>query len=89
MFDRSIDLVSPFCVQMNYEGLLDEVFGIETSQMSVPRKIIHPDDESKDGQKLVDNLTLKLNNKDSLFKRVRDCSLPGLGQVTKGLLREL
>jgi hypothetical protein len=32
---------------------------------------------------------VKLSNNDSLFKRVRDASLPGLGLVTKSLLRDL
>jgi hypothetical protein len=28
MIDRNIDLVTPFCVNQNYEGLLDEFFRI-------------------------------------------------------------
>jgi hypothetical protein len=38
---------------------------------------------------LVDFLNVKLTSEDSLFKRVRDMSLPGLGLVTKELLLEL
>lgn len=33
MLDRSVDLVSPFCVQQNYEGQLDETFGISTTMV--------------------------------------------------------
>jgi hypothetical protein len=49
MIDRGIDLISPFCIQMNYEGLLDEFFGIETTYVTVDRNIMVPDtEENKD-----------------------------------------
>jgi len=92
MVDRSVDLISPFCMQMNYEGLLDEIFGISTTCMQADRTIIHPEmtnDKGNDGQILKDKLTIKLTNNDSLFKRVRDCSLPGLGVCTNSLLKDL
>lgn len=28
LLDRAVDLVSPACTQLTYEGLIDEVFGI-------------------------------------------------------------
>jgi hypothetical protein len=49
MIDRAIDLISPFCIQMNYEGLLDEFFGIETTYVTVDRKILVPDTEENKG----------------------------------------
>jgi hypothetical protein len=48
-----------------------------------------PDTEENKDMNLKDELNVKLNNEDSLFKRVRDESLPGLGLVTKDLLIEL
>lgn len=89
MIDRSVDLISPFCVQANYEGLLDETFGVECASMTVPRTIMVPDTEENKNDNLVKDLTVKLTNDDSLFRRVRDCSLPMLGLVTKKLLRDL
>lgn len=47
MIDRDIDLVSPFCVNQTYEGLLDEFFGIKTCSITVDTTIIKPD-TSKD-----------------------------------------
>ena len=35
MIDRNVDLISPFCVNQTYEGLLDENFGIKTCTISV------------------------------------------------------
>ena len=43
MIDRDIDLVSPFCVNQTYEGLLDEFFGIKTCSITVDTTIIKPD----------------------------------------------
>ncbi|CAF1179241.1 unnamed protein product [Adineta ricciae] len=37
LFDRSVDLVTPFCSQMCYEGLLDEYFNIEAGRMKIPK----------------------------------------------------
>lgn len=31
MLDRTVDLISPFCVQQTYEGQIDETFGIKTT----------------------------------------------------------
>ena len=56
MIDRAVDLVSPFCIQMNYEGLLDEFFGIETTYVKVPRRIVVPDSEENKDQNLKDEL---------------------------------
>jgi hypothetical protein len=37
LFDRSVDLITPFCSQMCYEGLLDEYFNIEGGRMKIPK----------------------------------------------------
>ncbi len=31
IIDRTTDLITPLCSQLTYEGLLDEVFGIDNS----------------------------------------------------------
>lgn len=42
LLDRTIDLISPFCAQQNYEGQLDETFGINSAYTKIPNKIINP-----------------------------------------------
>lgn len=37
LFDRNIDLVTLFCSQMCYEGLLDEYFNIEGGRIKIPK----------------------------------------------------
>ena len=35
LLDRSIDPISPFLIQQNYEGQIDETFGIESSYTEI------------------------------------------------------
>ena len=78
MIDREIDLVSPFCVNQTYEGLLDEFFRIKTCSITVDTTIIKPDvnnlqDAGKGPAAPVDPVkTLVLTNEDEIFKDVRD-----------------
>lgn len=32
VLDRSVDIITPLCVQLTYEGLVDELFGINSSE---------------------------------------------------------
>jgi len=43
MFDRDVDVVSPFCTSQNYEGLIDEFFGIKTCSLSVSNMVVYPE----------------------------------------------
>jgi len=43
MVDSEIDLVTPFCVNQTYEGLLDEFFRIRTCAITVDTGIVKPD----------------------------------------------
>lgn len=35
LLDRSVDLLSPLVTQLTYEGLIDEIYGIKYSKVSV------------------------------------------------------
>ena len=43
MLDRSVDLITPFCINQTYEGLLDETFGISTGSITVETAIVKPE----------------------------------------------
>lgn len=32
IIDRTVDLVTPMCTQLTYEGLIDEIYGIHSSK---------------------------------------------------------
>jgi Sec1 family len=52
MFDRDVDIISPFCYNQTYEGLIDEYFGIKTCSISVENKILHPDEKVREELKV-------------------------------------
>lgn len=72
MVDREIDLVTPFCVNQTYEGLLDEFFRIKTCSITVDTNIVKPDSQKDPKVKVEATQTLSLTNEDETFKDVRD-----------------
>lgn len=62
MFDRTIDMISPFCVQQNYEGQIDENFGISSGYARIPMKIINPSAVKSDGTDPDSELVMRLTN---------------------------
>lgn len=75
MVDREIDLVTPFCVNQTYEGLLDEFFRIRTCSITVDTGIVKPDAQKVAGEakgKGEATQTLSLTNEDETFRDVRD-----------------
>ena len=48
MFDRDLDKISPFCISKNFEGFLDEFFGIQMCSINIDKKIICPDEAKRD-----------------------------------------
>jgi len=85
MLDRNIDMVSPFCIQQVYEGMLDETFGIKTTMINVETKILN----SKVEEGKSDYTELFLNNEDFLFKDIRGMSLSGIGAETRKQMKEI
>jgi hypothetical protein len=47
LIDRKIDLITPFCIQQTYEGILDEHFGIHATNLDVKNSIIKGNDEEE------------------------------------------
>tara|TARA_B110000285_G_C15098654_1_gene603618 strand:+ start:567 stop:1271 length:705 start_codon:yes stop_codon:yes gene_type:complete len=74
MFDRDIDVVSPFCVNQTYEGLLDEFYGIQTCTISVENRIVYPDEKVRKelGQTDEGRTDFVLNSEDTMFNEIRN-----------------
>lgn len=90
LLDRTIDLISPFCAQQNYEGQLDEAFGIHSAYTKIPNKIINPIETQNEGKDPEGLQELKLTNEsDFIFKEVRNVSLSALGIVTTKKLQDI
>jgi len=88
MLDRTIDLISPFCAQQNYEGQLDETYGIQSGYTKIPNKVINP--TASDGKDPEALLAMRLTNEDDfIFREIRDISLSALGSVTTKKLQDI
>jgi hypothetical protein len=89
MVDREIDLVSPFCVNQTYEGLLDEFFGIKTCSITVDTTIVKPDANKDAKAPVAPTITLGLTNEDEIFKEVRDKHFNTLERTFSQKCREI
>lgn len=78
LFDRSVDLVTPFCSQMCYEGLLDEYFNIEAGRMKIPKKT---DDEK--APKQFDHISISTKD-DAIIEGIRGMHYTKVFQKIKG-----
>jgi len=81
LIDRQVDLVSPICTPLTYEGLIDELFGIKCGQVEVELENAADDaapaeDGETEGLKKV---TQTLNSSDKLYHEVRDMYFMNLG----------
>jgi hypothetical protein len=89
MLDREVDLVSPLCVNMTYEGALDEYFGIKTCSITVDTSIIKPDAAKEGKDASPPTQTLVLTNEDEIFREVRDKHFNTLEGVFSKKCREI
>ena len=90
LLDRTIDLISPFCVQQNYEGQLDETFQIKSGYTRIANKIINPAQTAAEERDPEEEVAIRLTNeRDFIFKEVRNMSLSALGSVTTRKLQEI
>lgn len=79
LLDRAIDFTSIMCTQLNYEGLIDELYGIKNSTATFPvQKFLSPDEANPEvtaGEKK----RIILNSGEELFAELRDCNFTAVG----------
>ena len=83
LFDRSVDLVTPFCSQMCYEGLLDEYFNIEAGRLKIPKKA-----EDENAAKQFDHISISTKD-DTIIEGIRGMHFTKVFQKIKGLHNSL
>ena len=79
IIDRTIDMITPCLTPRTYEGLLDQVFGIENSIIKVNKNIL-----GRSAQKTKvrgDQLNIVLNSSDLIFEQIRDTAFKYLGKL--------
>jgi hypothetical protein len=76
LLDREVDMVTPMCSQLTYEGLLDEMLQINNGSVEVDASIMG---NQQDGKKV----KVPLNSSDKLYKEIRDLNFEVVVQVLR------
>jgi vacuolar protein sorting-associated protein 33A len=84
MIDREVDLVTPLVTPLTYEGLIDELIGVKSSVIKVPRVILGEDEKDKGKQAASQPpqnplVSLALNSNDKLYAEIRGLNIEKLG----------
>ncbi|KAJ6311493.1 hypothetical protein OIU77_013287 [Salix suchowensis] len=74
--DREVDMVTPMCSQLTYEGLLDEFLHINNGAVELDPSIMGVQREGK-------KIKVPLNPSDKLFKELRDLNFEVVAQVLR------
>ncbi|KAI3472628.1 hypothetical protein Pfo_031160 [Paulownia fortunei] len=76
LLDREVDMVTPMCSQLTYEGLLDEFLGVNNGAVELDASIMGVQQEGK-------KIKVPLNSSDKLFKEIRDLNFEVVVQVLR------
>ncbi|KOS18726.1 Vacuolar protein sorting-associated protein 33A [Escovopsis weberi] len=90
IIDREVDLVTPLLTQLTYEGLIDEVFGIQNNQAKVDTTIVGAPAPSatataQQGRKR----TVQLDSSDKLYDQLRNANFAIVGGLLNKVARRL
>ncbi|KAL2263240.1 hypothetical protein VTK26DRAFT_7659 [Humicola hyalothermophila] len=96
IIDREVDFVTPLLTQLTYEGLIDEVFGIQNNQTDVDSTIVGvPAQATAPGTSAAANngqsrkRKIQLDGSDSLFAQLRDANFAIVGSLLNKVARRL
>ncbi len=102
IIDREVDLVTPLLTQLTYEGLIDEVFGIQNNQTDVDSTIVGapPQGAAQGGAQSTStaaaavsaptrNRRIQLDSSDKLFDQLRDTNFAIVGSLLNKVARRL
>lgn len=76
LLDREVDMVTPMCSQLTYEGLVDELLHVTNGAVELDASIMGVQQEGK-------KVKLPLNSSDKLFKETRDLNFEVVVQVLR------
>ncbi|KAI1820227.1 Sec1-like protein [Xylaria intraflava] len=98
IIDREVDFVTPLLTQLTYEGLIDEVWGIQNSQADVDSTIVGapPPPPPSQGGSTVPNPSpasrkrkIQLDSSDKLYASLRDTNFAIVGNLLNKVARRL
>ncbi|XP_042494263.1 vacuolar protein-sorting-associated protein 33 homolog [Macadamia integrifolia] len=76
LLDREVDMITPMCSQLTYEGLLDEFLRVNNGYVELDASIMGVQQEGK-------KVKVPLNSSDKLFKEIRDLNFEVVVQVLR------
>ena len=79
LIDRTVDLITPLATQLTYEGLIDEIFGINNSTAHFPIDNFLSSEERTSESLSEDKKQIILNSADKLFADIRDKNFNAVG----------
>ncbi|XP_033076192.1 vacuolar protein sorting-associated protein 33A isoform X3 [Trachypithecus francoisi] len=82
LLDRNVDLLTPLATQLTYEGLIDEIYGIQNSYVKLPPEKFAPKKQGDVGKDLpTEAKKLQLNSAEELYAEIRDKNFNAVGSV--------
>ncbi|XP_014247417.1 vacuolar protein sorting-associated protein 33A [Cimex lectularius] len=78
LIDRSVDLISPLATQLTYEGLIDEIFKINCTTVTLPAEEFDESDDRHNGI-MAGTKKVILNSGDEIYSDIRDKSFSAIG----------
>ncbi|XP_065079001.1 vacuolar protein sorting-associated protein 33A [Ochlerotatus camptorhynchus] len=88
ILDRSIDLMSVLATQLTYEGLIDEIFGINNTTVNLPAEKFSSG-EGFSMEKNTEKIKFILNSKEQLYAKLRDKHFNAVGAVLSRLAKSI
>ncbi|XP_073101685.1 vacuolar protein-sorting-associated protein 33 homolog isoform X1 [Elaeis guineensis] len=76
LLDREVDMVTPMCFQLTYEGLLDEILQINNGSVEIDPTVMGGQQEGK-------KTKVPLNSSDKLYREIRDLNFEVVVQVLR------
>jgi len=87
ILDRSVDLITPMCTQLTYEGLIDEVYGIKSTFVELDSSLVGL---SQNNANITHKLKkIPLNSNDKLFSQLRDMNFAVVGGILSQVARRI
>ncbi|KKA29976.1 hypothetical protein TD95_002980 [Thielaviopsis punctulata] len=89
IIDREVDFVTPLLTQLTYEGLLDEVFGINNNQAKVDTTVVGAQAPTAAGAQAPRKRAIQLDSSDKLYDQLRDANFAIVGSLLNKVARRL
>ncbi|XP_071447108.1 vacuolar protein sorting-associated protein 33A-like isoform X2 [Hetaerina americana] len=83
LLDRAVDLLSPLATQLTYEGLIDEIFGIQNSIVEIPSDKFSSQVNTSSSNLSKEIKQIELNSGEELFAEIRDKNFNAVGPALR------